>query len=132
MEGQQVASVVLELGVHAQQAAVTRQVAQAEGELFLRAVHLAEIQEGRQGVDLLPLIGLAAEIVGGDSRPADGGRSERGDAALWAAGGEATVIGRNLENTKPKGGKPIFFQKCYVFMTICLSFIHKNKNLKVP
>lgn len=100
VEGQQVAPVVLELGVDAQHAIVVLQVAQVESELLLGAIHLAEVQEGRQGVDLLSLAGLAAKVVGGVSRPADGGGPEGGDAAFVAAGGEPTVVGRNLDDAK--------------------------------
>lgn len=64
MEGQQLPAVVPELRVHEQQAAIVGEVAKLECQLLLGAVHLAEIQEGRQGVDLLPLIGYSAKIVG--------------------------------------------------------------------
>lgn len=95
MEGQQLTPVVSELCVHAQQAAITIEVAKEQGKLLLGAVHLAEIQEGRQGVDLLSLVGLSAEIVGRESCSADRGGSERRDTAVWA-GGQAGVAGRNL------------------------------------
>lgn len=95
MEGQQLTAAVSEFCIHAQQAAIIAEVTKKQGKLLLGAVHLAEIQEGRQGIDLLSLVGLAAEIVGRESRSADRGGSERRDAAVWA-GGQAGVAGRNL------------------------------------
>lgn len=67
MEGQQLTSVVSELGVDAQQTAVTVEISERLGELLLRAVYLAQIQEGRQRVDLLSLFRFPAKIVGGVS-----------------------------------------------------------------
>lgn len=95
MEGQQLTGVVSELRIHAQQAVIALEVAKELGKLVLGAVHLAEIQEGCQGIDLLSLIGLSAEIVGGVSRSTNRGGSERRDAVAWA-GGNAGVTRRNL------------------------------------
>lgn len=117
MEGQQLAATVFELRVHAQQAAIVFKVAEVQGKLLLRAVHLAEIQEGCQGIDLLSLYGISAEIVGGVSRSANRGGSERRDAAVWA-GGQAGVAGRNLQREKdrPQVTKRIFKWKQHVSM----------------
>lgn len=95
MEGQQLTAAVSELRIHAQQAAIALKVAKEHGELVLGAVHLAEIQEGCQGIDLFSLFGLSAEIVCGVSRSTNRGGSERRDAAVWA-GGQAGVTRRNL------------------------------------
>lgn len=94
MKGQQLPSVILEFGIDAQESLAV-EITEAEGELGLGAVHLAQIQEGGQGVDLLPLIGYSSKIVGREPRSASGGRSERGDAAI-GTGGQARVAGRNL------------------------------------
>lgn len=76
MEGQQLAAVVHELRVHPQQTAIIGEVTEVERQLFLGAVHLAEVQEGCQGVDLLPPIGFAPEIVGRVPGSTDRRRSE--------------------------------------------------------
>lgn len=121
MEGQQVAPVVLEVGVDAQHAVVVLQVAQVAGELVIGAVHLAEVQEGRQGVDLLPRVGLAAKVVGRVSRPAGGGGPEGGDAAFVATGGEPAVVGRNLDGTKPNLVSLIYLSKKHISLNEKLS-----------
>lgn len=99
MEGQQVAAVVPELRVHTQQTAIVGEVTEVDRQLFLRAVHLAEVQEGCQGVDLLTLVGLAPEVVGRVAGSTDGGGSERRDAVVRAVG-EARVTGRNLSGDR--------------------------------
>lgn len=110
MEGQQVPTVVLELGVDAQQAAIVGEVAKVERQLLLRAVHLAEVQEGRQGVDLLPPVGLSAKIVGGESRSADRGGSEGRDAVVGAVG-EAGVATGNLSGSRTRRLQADFFER---------------------
>lgn len=99
VEGQQVPVVVPELGVDPQQAAVVGEVAEVERQLLLRAVHLAEVQEGRQGVDLLPLIGFPTKIVGRVSGSTDRGGPEGGDAVVRAVG-EARVARRDLSENR--------------------------------
>lgn len=99
MEGQQLPAVVLELRVHPQQAAIVGEVAKVERQLLLRAVHLAEVQEGRQGVQLLPLVGFSAKIVGRVSGSTDRGGSEGRDAVVGAVG-EAGVARRNLSESR--------------------------------
>lgn len=98
MEGQQLAAVVPEL-VHAQQTAIVGEVTEVESQFFLGAVHLAEVQEGCQSVDLLTPVGLAPEIVGRVAGSTDGGRSERRDAVVRAVG-EARVTGRDLSGDR--------------------------------
>lgn len=99
MEGEQLAAVVLELRVDQQQTAVVGEVAKGERQLLLRAVHLAQIQVGGQGVDLLPPVGLPTKIEGRDSGSTDGGGSEGRDAVVWAVG-EAGVARRDLIEDK--------------------------------
>lgn len=101
VEGQQLTAVVPELGVDEQQATVVAEVAEVARQLLLRAVHLAEVQEGRQGVDLLPPIGFSAKVEGGESGSADRGRSEGRDAVVRAVG-EARVAGRNLSGSRTR------------------------------
>lgn len=96
MEGQQVTAVVLELRIHAQQAEIIGEVAKVTGELLLGAVHLAEIQECRQGIDLLPFVWLSAKIVGRVSRSTSGGRPKRRYAAIWGHPGQTGVTRREL------------------------------------
>lgn len=95
MEGQQLTTVVLELHIHAQQAEIIGEVAKVKGELLLGAVHLAEIQECRQGIDLLPSVWLSTKIVGRISCSANGGGPKRRYAAVWA-GGKTGVTRRDL------------------------------------
>lgn len=95
MEGQQLTAIVSELGVHFQQAVIVCEVTKVPGKCVLRAVHLAEIQEGRQGIDLLPLVGLPSKVVGGVSRSTNRGGPEGGDAVV-CAGGPAGVTGGDL------------------------------------
>lgn len=101
VERQQLTAVVVELGVDEQQATVVAEVAEAERQLLVRAVHLAEVQESRQGVDLLPPIGFSAKVVGGVSGSADRGGSE-GREAVHCAVVEARVARRNLSGSRTR------------------------------
>ena len=83
-ERQQLPAVVPELVVDAQEARISREVAEVHRQLLLRAVHLAQVQERRQGVDLLSLVRHRAKIVFRISSSTHGRRSEDRDAAVWA------------------------------------------------
>lgn len=116
MEGQQVAPIVLELGVDTQHAIIILQVAQVKGELLLRAVDLAEVQEGRQGIDLLPFVGHATKVVGCISGPADWGGPEGWDAAFVATGGEPAVVRWNLDGARQNLVSICVILKIYILL----------------
>lgn len=101
MEGQQFAAIVFELRIDPQQTTVAFEVAEGQGKLLLRAVHLAEVQVGRQSIELLSLVGLSTKIVGGVSCSANRGGSERRDAAVWASG-QAGITRRDLFEGKDR------------------------------
>lgn len=109
MEGQQLAAVVPELRVHPHQTAIVGEVTEVERQIFLGAVHLAEVQEGCQGVDLLPLIGLAPKIVGRVSGSTNGRGSERRDAVVRAVG-ESRIPGRNLSADRAQSSHTELFK----------------------
>lgn len=114
VEGQQLAAVVSELLVHLHQAQVVGEVSEVQGELVLRAVHLAEVQEGRQSVDLLSLgLGLSTEVIGRESGSAGWSGSEGRDAAVRARG-EAWVAGRDLFGR----GETRFIEGCLSVRTV--------------
>lgn len=110
VEGQQLPAVVPELGVDAQQAAVVGEVAEVERQLLLGAVHLAEVQEGGQGVDLLPPVGLPAKVVCRESGSTDGGRPERRDAVVRAVG-EAGVARGDLSESGTRRLRAEIFER---------------------
>lgn len=114
VEGQQLAAVVSELLVHLHQAQVVGEVSEVQGELVLGAVHLAEVQEGRQSVDLLSLgLGLSTEVIGRESGSAGRSGSEGRDAAVRARR-EAWVAGRNLFGR----GEARFIEGCLSVRTV--------------
>ena len=101
-EWQQLPAVVLVLVVDAQEACIAREVAEVHRQLLLRAVHLAQVQERRQGVDLLPLIRHAAKIECRISGSTYGRRSEDRDAAVrasWQTGVAAGDLCRRAQMT---------------------------------
>ena len=101
-ERQQLPAVVPELVVDAQEARISREVAEVHRQLLLRAVHLAQVQERRQGVDLLPLVSHAAKIECRISGSTYGRRSEDRDAAVrasWQTGVAAGDLCRRAQMT---------------------------------
>lgn len=105
MEGQQLSPVVSELGVNGEQAAIAAEVTEILCERLLRAVHLAQIQEGRQGVDLLSRGGIPAKVISGESRSTSRGRSKGRDAAVRAGGQAGVARGDLCEVHKGKEGE---------------------------
>lgn len=84
-EGQELTAVVGVVGVHPQQALVRGEVPEKAGLDIVCAVHLTHIDEGREGVDLLPHVALTehvARVAGTASRR----RAEEGHALLGVSG----------------------------------------------
>lgn len=93
-EGQELAAVVAVGGVHLQQALIGGEVSQEAGLDVVCAVHLTHVDEGREGVDLLPHVAFA-EHVARVARAASGRRAEERHALLGVAG-EARVVPGDL------------------------------------
>lgn len=110
MEGQQLSAVVSELGVNGEQAAVAAEVTEVQCELLLGAVHLAQIQEGRQGIDLLSPVRIPAKVIRRVPRSTSRGGSEGRDAAVRArgqagvAGGDLCVVQKGKEDETRRTG----------------------------
>lgn len=91
-EGQQLPAVVSVLGVHLQQAPIGGEVSEKAGLDVVRAVHLTRIDEGREGVHLLPHVALTehvARVAGTAGRR----RAEERHAVLGVAGGARVAPG---------------------------------------
>lgn len=114
VEGQQLSVVVPELVVDSEQATITTEVTKTQCKLLLGAVHLPQVQERCQGVDLLSPGGLATKIIRRVSRSTSRGRSKGREAAV-RAGRQAGVVTRDLfadrkvENETRKGGNNILW-----------------------
>lgn len=106
VEGQQLSAVVPELGVDGEQAAIASEVTKTQRELLLGAVHLPQVQEGCQGVDLLSPVGLPTKIIRRVSRSTRRGRPEGWEAAV-RAGRQAGVTGRDLFADRQVEGETI-------------------------
>lgn len=100
-KGQKLASVVCESLVHPHQAFVRGEVAQFARQLFVRGIHLAHVDEGCQGVELLTHVG-ASEDVTGVASSASRSRTEEGDAFVRVPS-KAGVIGRKLYKKEDLG-----------------------------
>lgn len=93
-EGQELTALVSVPGVHLQQALVGGEVSEKAGLDLVCAVHLTHIDEGREGVDLLPHV-ASTEHVARVARAASRRRAEERHALLGVAG-EAWVVPGDL------------------------------------
>lgn len=84
-EGQELTAVVGVLGVHLQQALIGGEVSEEAGLDIVRAVHLTHIDEGREGVHLLPHVALT-EHVARVARTTSRRRAEERHALLGVLG----------------------------------------------
>lgn len=93
-EGQQLTAVVSVVGVHLQQAHIRGEVSEKAGLDVVCAVHLTHIDEGREGVDLLPDVACTKHVAH-VARPTSRRRTEERDALLGVPA-EARIVPGNL------------------------------------
>lgn len=93
-EGQQLAALVSVIEVHLQQALIRGEVSEKAGLDVVCAVHLTHIDEGREGVDLLPDVASTKHVTR-VARPTSRRRAEERDALLGARA-EARIVPGNL------------------------------------
>lgn len=84
-EGQELTAVVGVLGIHLQQALIGGEVSEKAGLDVVCAIHLTHIDEGREGVDLLPHVALTKHVAR-VARTASRRRAEERDALLGVPG----------------------------------------------
>lgn len=110
---QELAAIVAVVLVHSQQALVVGEVPQETGLDVFGAVHLTNVEEGRQRVQLLP-DGAVAKHVSNVAGTTGGRGAEERDALLLGVAGEAGVVVGNLagENKEQKASR-VFLWLCF-------------------